>query len=118
MNLGKVEISRMITLSTSHITLADNNKLMANDSMLWGVGYNLTPPGEPIGYGFFIYCAEDIDPKNGGLGESDVQAMLDQGWSMAMIDIQKYAIEYQCEYIRLDPDGLVMEDLKTYDWET
>lgn len=118
-------IAKILTISTAHITAQDNSLLRKEYYTVWGVFFDLTPKPQLIeetgGYeeepdcasGYFVHCSEDV---RDGLGEADIQVMLDYGWSKAMIDIQVYAWSQGCEYLRLDPDGDIVEELPTYEW--
>ncbi|MEQ6332988.1 hypothetical protein [Sphingobium sp. MK2] len=91
-----MEITKALCLSTSHITAATAQSMEEQDS------------GFPIAvwrgdYGFFV--SVHAISRDGGAGLPG-----------DLIDCMERAVTYDCEFLRLDSDGPVMNGLKTYDW--
>jgi hypothetical protein len=111
------EVERMMVLSTSHLTKEDNEKLLKNEYTALGCFWSLTTDPNNGGEGFLVHCAEDFQPDNAQFHKTLTQDLVDGGWSVALAHIQIFALEHHCTYIRLDPDGMVVPELPTYDWE-
>lgn len=91
-------VFRVLDLSTSHMTLDDNQVLELNrDSTGVMPAYEL---GE---YGWFCYVGE-----------------IDENWkedmSEAFLVIMQKAKEMGCEYVRFDRDGRTYDELPVFDW--
>jgi hypothetical protein len=108
----KYEISTVLTLSTSHITAKDNEKLLRGDDPPAGVWFNLKYQVCDAGAGFLIHVCEDKTEDY----DVELGLLLTAGWSKAILNIQALAQKLKCEYIRLDPDGLVSDELETFEW--
>lgn len=111
MNIGKI-----LTISTRHITKEDDEKLHKNDYTPYGVFFDLTPPGDTEGYGYLVHCSEDFDDQYSSNHGELKKAMQDAGWSPALSDIQIFALKHDCDYIRLDPDADEVDALPQFDW--
>lgn len=84
------EISKMLTLSTGHLTEEACNTYLATV-----ISY---PKSE---YGWFIYVntADELeDPP------------------LSLLDCIGFAEEHGCDWIMFDCDGPIMEGLTTYEW--
>ena len=95
-----LEITKMLTLSTAHITNETSVKL--NEDSFGDVEFPISVYIKQ-NYGWFIYLLED-DEK-----EYD---MLPQD----LANIAKFALANECEMICLDCDGAIIEQLKVYEW--
>lgn len=105
----KLEITTVLTLSTSHITGTDNSLLEGRVDPMVGTWFPLTYiGGDDVGYMVHV-TTEDI-------GEDELQYLKDMGYSPAIAGIQEFAKSHGCDYIRLDPDGPVEEALDTFEW--
>lgn len=111
-----LEIGKILTISTRHITKSDDEKLHKNEYTPCGVFFDLTPPGEEEGYGYLVHCSQDFDDDNSKNHGELKKYMEDAGWSPAMSDIQIFALKHGCDYIRLDPDADEVDDLPQFDW--
>ena len=85
------EINKTLVLSTGHVLLRDSEWLESE-------GY-LTK------YGFYFWAGEG----------SDLEELFDGRYSL--VKIAKLAIKNGCEYIYLDKDGPIVEELAFFDWE-
>lgn len=111
-----LEIGKILTISTRHITKSDDEKLRADSYTPYGVFFDLTPAGCDEGYGYFVHCSQDFDDDNSKNHGELKKYMEDAGWSPAMSDIQIFALKHGCDYIRLDPDADEVDDLPQFDW--
>jgi len=108
--MSKPEITTVLTLSTSHITGQDNGLLEGGVDPMVGTWFPLRYLGENDGVGYMVHVApEDIE-------DSDKEGLKDMGYSSAITGIQEYAKSHGCDYIRLDPDGPVVEELDSFEW--
>ena len=90
-------IYRMLDLSTCHITKETNDALL--EEKIQDVVYYQKP-----GYGFFIHipeCLEDVE--DGDIPDDLFKCLV-------------YALENRCDWINLDCDGVIEEDLPKYVW--
>jgi hypothetical protein len=96
------EIHNLLVLNTCHIAEGDNYNLTEAPGLLppSGVVFNL---GD--GCGFLMSVDPEVDP------EYDTDT-----WSPALLAIHALAVSLGCSYVRLDPDGPVDPELKTYEW--
>jgi hypothetical protein len=101
-----LEITTLITMSTSHITADDNTRLLAGEEPPVGSWYSLGTDGN----GHLVHCSPDTPTH------LDNGVCLEEGWSPAVTALQVFAEGHGCEYIRLDPDGPVIPGLPVYDW--
>jgi hypothetical protein len=93
--MKKYEISRMLTVSTAHITLADNKKLSPkNPSSVISIDQ---------GFGYLI-SIRDYTKKELA------------GYSAAFRKLLKIAAEQDCAWLSIDRDGPVHKHLKTFKW--
>ena len=105
-----LEITKVLTLCTSHISQHDDELLLAGCDPEIGVWFQLRYQKEKdtVGYMVHVHC-EDIEG-------SDREKLYDDGWSPAIAAIQQFAKDNGCDYIRLDPDCPSVDGLETFDW--
>lgn len=96
-----MEITKMLTISTMHVTEETYGKLAAEADGLFISNLNL-PVYRKDDYGFFI-CAFDAE-FNDNLPD-DLRTCLN------------YALKHDCSWLCLDCDGEIMADLQKYEWE-
>lgn len=96
--MSNLEISKMLTISTAHLTYTTAHRILAVKSI---VAYK-----KDI-YGYFIH----IDVDN-GVEEIDDAADIPDDLKAAM----KYALKNGCEWLCVDRDGPAVDELPTYDW--
>ena len=87
-----MEISKMLTISTAHISEETANHLKRN---------GLFVPCYEFEYGFFVFVQEGIEDAN-----------LPQDLKNCLI----LAKEHGCSWLQLDCDGDYVEGLEKYDW--
>lgn len=94
----KIEIQRILIISTSHITEKDNNLLQEvnclNDK-----------------YSYLIYIRKPIEVF--WLRSAIHKKILDSPQLKNIID---FARLHNCDYLQLDCDGPVYDDFETFDW--
>ena len=104
----EVDISKMLHLSTAHVTEDTNTVLQdALDWDLWNVLIQL-PVFAKRNYGFFIFIG-----SLQGVDESS------EDWHGIPDDLKRcihYALERECDWLCLDCDVEPIDDLTTYDW--
>ena len=97
----KYEIEKHMVFSTAHITEGDSETLefeaTTNTVPVLGV-YRYE-------YGFYIY----ISPEK----EDD---MILEHYSKHFLNLIKIAEKHDCKYLKLDCDGQIFNNLKTFDW--
>ena len=96
-----IQTFKVMDCSTSHVTDEEINDLLERD--------DCPVPNFPYEYGNFVYVTNEQNPD-------DERAIRDFGFSESFIKLLRIARENGCRYIALDCDGLVYEDLQTYDW--
>ena len=105
----KLDIDKVLNLSTIHITEDDNIILT-----------QITEDGHPeagwvisTDYGFMIFV-----PPGGNTEEvaEHVHGFKQVGMSNAFIDLYKLAAEQQCTWLRLDCDIPEVDGLQIFDW--
>jgi len=93
--MKKYEISRMLIISTAHITLADNKKLAPkNLSSVISIDQ---------GFGYLVPI-QDYTKKQLA------------GYSTAFKKLLKIAAEQDCAWLSIDRDGPEYPHLKTFKW--
>lgn len=101
--MSRLDIEKMLTLSTAHITEETSGKLETEpntDDMSLCVY-------EKAEYGFFIYIDENVIRRiadNDNAIPEDLRACL------------KLAIDNDCKVLCLDCDGIEVDELQTYEW--
>lgn len=97
----KYEISKMLTLSTAHIS--EETAVMLEREVKYGVNDIPLSIYNKAEFGWFIYVSEyykDIE---------DIPEDL-----MSCLDLAK---ENECDWLCLDCDGIIVPELPTYDWD-
>lgn len=89
--------------STGHISLEDDQLL------------KMATERDPLGvyvyeYGYFIYTGA------GEYTDEEFTAVKAAGYSDALINLIKLAVQNDCKFLCLDADGFVYEDLPKFDW--
>jgi hypothetical protein len=97
-------ISKMLDISTGHLTKGDND-------LLTEAGEGET--GNPIvayiyEYGYLVFVPE----KDEGLNQ---HARM-YGYSTTFTRIMNRARELKCKYIQFDGDGIQYDDIETFKW--
>ena len=92
-----LEISKMLTLSTAHIT-KDTNRLLANEPYADGIQLSVFTKAD---FGYFIYVNDNLENRN---IPGDLKVCLE------------LAKENGCKWLCLDCDGDTVEGLEEYDW--
>lgn len=117
----KLDIEKILNLSTAHITARDNGHLsecakLSNPSACHSeVAQEYNAAGWVIetGFGFMIF----VPPKgNREEVEDHVKGFKHVGMSPEFIAIFKLAAEKGCRWLRLDCDIPVVEGLPEFDW--
>ena len=98
------EISKMLTLSTAHITVQAINELEEDADAKSAFGPVVY---KKAGYGFFIYVPKDME-----LWEETKKEIR----SKDILDVMEYARAAGCEWLMIDRDGPVEDDLTVYEW--
>ena len=93
------EIERTLVLSTTHITREDDALLEREDLV------NTTY--DPYEFGVRVFISNDPAYR---------LATRLGGFSVAFQDLIELAHAKGCSWLRLDSDGPVMDNLKTFDW--
>lgn len=94
-----VDITSMVTISTAHITPEIAFDLMREPKEN-NLGLSVYPKA---GYGWMVYVPEYITENK----------KEDSSLWLAL----NYARQQHCDWLCLDSDGPIMDDLPTYDWE-
>lgn len=100
-----LEISKMLTISTDHIK-QETYKLLethCEDDCELPVYY------KKDGYGYFIFCGKDY--MNDLLNEKTFNGL---PHDLLMCMMQTYILD--CDWLCLDCDGKVVNELRTYEW--
>ena len=92
------EIERTLVLSTCHMTKEDEELLERDD--LQNVGY------DPYEFGYRIYISDDPEYR--------LATKLD-GFSIAFQDLIELAHAKGCQWLRLDGDGPIMDNLQQFE---
>ena len=99
-----MEISKMLTISTAHISKSTVSALRKEPDPLFS---DLEVAVYPKGcYGFWVYCSPnmEIDHNNG------------EGIPHDLWECMKLAKTNGCEWLCLDSDGEIIEELPKYEW--
>ena len=92
-----MEITKMLTLSTAHIT-EDTNRLLANEPYTDGMQLSVFTKAD---FGWFIYINDDFENRS---IPDDLRACLE------------LAKKNECKWLCLDCDGDVVDELEEYEW--
>ena len=95
--MNNLEVSKMLTVSTAHIT-EDTNRLLANEPYTDGMQLSVF---EKADFGWFIYVNDDLENRN---IPDDLRACLE------------LAKENGCKWLCLDCDGDTVDELEEYEW--
>jgi hypothetical protein len=103
-SLDTREISKIIDLSTAHVTLETNNLLEESDSDPAGCLF----PGAvySIQYGFYIYISQD----------EILDGDFDEQYPVQFKDLIRFLASQGINNVRLDRDGAFHDGLPTYEW--
>lgn len=96
----ELEIHKLMVLSTAHITQEDDALLMEQDKSAEEIGVY----ADAIDHGYLIT-----------LGIVNV-GVTDNVRTQSLIPIVTKAVAMGAKYIRLDPDGPIIEGLQRYNW--
>lgn len=104
-DLKNLEITKMLTLSTAHVTEGTFNCIVYEDRLdRMGLPVYMKTTHEDVErYGVFIYL--DMDNMNENSIPEDLMRLIDLAW------------ENRCGILCLDSDGPIMEGLTVYEWE-
>lgn len=92
-----MEISKMLTVSSAHIT-ESTSKLLDNEEQS-----SLSVYKKEI-YGWFIYLnIEDIEQQKGSMPEE-------------LYNLIALAVKHECSIVCIDHDGTEIEELPTFEW--
>lgn len=97
--MDNLEIVKMITLSTWHLTRESYQKLFEDEIDGLASFQKVTTDGYEYGVFAYIcgYCGEDPLPKD-------------------IMECVEFARENECEWIMFDHDGVTTDELPTYEW--
>lgn len=103
MQINDTTVSKMLDVSTCHITCNDADILShITDHSFYGlVVYDLS------GYGWFVCIPEDEDVY---------EEIVEEGFSKHFINILRIAQRNNILYIRFDSDGHIHKGAPTFDW--
>lgn len=96
--LNTYEIERTLVLSTGHITIHDNNLLKHNSDVMADEFSYTIRLGDPLD---FWYTLLEFSNK---------------GYSAALCNLLKLAGKLKCQYLKLDADGPLRDDLPQFKW--
>jgi len=93
--MNELEISKMLTCSTAHLSLDTAHALNEQQEEGLPISYNFD-------YGWLVWAvsreSDSFDPER----HPELTALLD------------FALFYDCEWVKIDRDGLVIEELPTF----
>lgn len=102
-----LEICKVLTISTAHITESTWDLLMECDNAGARHGYSGLCVYSKADYGFFIYIVK----------EEFLAHIENDDCPEDLLDVVKFAIAHGCELLCLDSDAkMVMHDLPLYEW--
>ena len=100
-----LEIAKMLTVSTAHLTKEDVRYLELAGSSDYGdlTVYEKRFHGQCYEnlYGWFVYAPDDLNERN---APENLRHIL------------TFAKNNECDWICFDEDGCVVKELNTYDW--
>ena len=104
----KLDIEKVLNLSTAHITAKDNERLLyATENGHPDAGWII--PIEDYGYMIFV-------PSNQEEVDQHVFGFSRMGMSTAFAKIFRLTAEHECTWMRLDCDIPPVPELKQFDW--
>lgn len=115
-----VEIQKTLCLSTAHVSPEDIR--LIEESVAESESRGTPCPGVLVvqndDYCCTIYINFDLYV---GETESETedeyrQNVLDGGFSSEFFDLMRLASRLECDYLKLDADGDMVDDLRTFDW--
>lgn len=112
----KLEIEKMLVISTGHITYNDMKVLSDGDSN----DYPYTRLSTE--YGIIIFLTSDmvIPPRSNSadfiLDSNEKPSLNVSAFSKEFIEILRIAKDNKCCYINFDSDGTIVPELKEFDW--
>ena len=95
--MKNLEITKMLTLSTAHIT-EDTNRLLIIEPYTDGMQLSVFTKAD---FGWFIYVNDDLENRS---IPDDLKACLE------------LAKENGCKWLCLDCDGDTVDELEEYEW--
>ncbi len=95
-----MDISRILTISTEHIT-EETSKLLAVEPDTNEIGLSVYQKAD---YGWFIHVPEYV------------RELEDTSCPADLYKCMFYAHENGCEWLCLDSDGETVDELKKYEW--
>ena len=105
-----LEIYRMLTLSTSHLTSETVNTL---DAVINGLSTSPMPVCYPKmdlyineAYGYFMHIAD----------EDDIDDEAEEKYPKDIKDVLAYARKHHCQWVMFDCDAEPVHELPTYEW--
>ena len=110
----KLEIEKVVNLSTAHITERDNHHLAeCTKDDHPELTYSQAGWVISTGYGFMVF----VPPKGNGEEVAEhVHGFKQVGMSKEFIALFKLAAEQGCTWLRLDCDIPTVEGLQVFDW--
>ncbi len=106
-SLKQPYISKILDISTGHITENDNDLLGKEDCPV--VAYPYGPEEDQYGYLVCVKMDEEAF-------QTEVILSKEYGFSESFIKIYKAAHAHGIEYVRFDRDGVEYEDIPIYNW--
>lgn len=113
------EIEKMLVVSTSHITRADNDQLTKDGFASTDYPIKISKRAKFLNpslivtqlyeYGFIIFVGDGDEPM---LWEYE----FDDKYSLALKNLLIMARELGCRYLKVDRDGKEYEDLEKFEW--
>jgi len=98
----ELEFQKILVLSTAHLTEEDND-FLSNEEY----SENLDCVIDETPYGWMVHISKNKDELF-----SEVHRLLSENFRKAM----ELAFINDCDWVRFDCDGNVVEELKSYDW--
>ena len=103
MEFKNLEIQKTLVLSTAHVTEKDNNFLSNNNIAFSSVYVN--------DYGYSIFINPHIEVL-----KLEIEELKNLGLSNNFCDLMQLAHDKKCEYLKLDCDGNIYQELPSFDW--
>ena len=122
-----LEIQPVLCVSTIHMTKKDSELLwkhsyIARDEYHWPMENQFIHndvESSPLivkstDYGYIISTGTFEDEEY--FSEEIVPSLKEEGFSDALINLLRIALETNCWYLKLDADGQIYDKLKTFEW--
>ena len=117
MNMSKLNISRMLTLSTCHITKEEDDLLDKIVRGQWPVPENIPEIHiEAVDYGWLVWMTPAYPIRSHQDSADYVLTLLEAGFGRPFCICVSLALTSECEYLRLDPDVEPTEGMLEFDW--